>query len=83
MTDCEQIRLCAVVVDCLLGLCNARPPGETRPSVAVKKRAYVTASSDPGLRRIRCCVVLHHNEVMGSVSNASRIVHLNVGCACI
>ena len=39
-----------------------------------EKSAYVTASSDPGLRRIRCCTVLHRSEVMISLSNASRIV---------
>ena len=48
MTACEQIRLCAVVVDCFivsLGLVSARPARETRPSVCVKKHSYITASS--------------------------------------
>ena len=46
------------------------------------KTCYVTTSSDPDLRIIQCCTFLHHNEVMVSVGNASRIVvYLLVRCA--
>jgi len=45
------------------------------------QKTCVASSSDPGLRRIQCCMVLHHSEVMVSVSNASCIVYLFVRCA--
>ena len=38
------------------------------------RSAMVDCFNDQGLRRIRCCMVLHHGEVVVSVSNESRIV---------
>jgi len=34
----------------------------------------VDCFGDLGLHRIQCCMVIHHSEVMVSVSNASHIV---------
>jgi len=82
MTACEQIRLHAVVVDSFT-LVLARLPRERDKTFSMhQKRAYITGSSDPGLRRIRRGMVFHHNEVMVSVSTVSCIVvYLLVRCA--
>jgi len=61
MIVCEQIRLPVVVlVGCFISLSRL---GSLAFSMH-KKSAYVSASSDPGLCRIRCCTVLHRSEVM-------------------
>jgi len=58
---CKQTRLHATV---LVGCFIKVSLGQAALHSACIKNAYVTASSDPGLHRIRCCMVLHHSEVM-------------------
>ena len=65
MIVCEQTRLRVIVL-----VLSKSLKGKDCCVQHASKSTYVTASSNPGLCRIRCCMVFHRSEVMVLIRRA-------------